>query len=151
MFCLLEIGDFSAWVLYLLSLFIHLSLSLSTRCSPLLAAANALLLKKTISLPSECIRSGVASIDDVVNILAEKALLSSSKVGGEVHLDELLNIIPKLQFGMDVNPQFTQGVTGVEYTNNLTAFDLLHSGPSSWMVVGSTRYSNQYTGGKQDV
>jgi len=92
----------------------------------LLAAANALLLKKVISLPTESIRTGVASIDDVVNVLAERALLSTTKqAAGDHHLDELLNTFPKLQYGMDVNPKFTQGVTGVEYTSNLSAFDLL--------------------------
>jgi hypothetical protein len=116
---------------------------------PLLAAANALLLKKSISLPSECVRSGVASIDDVVNILAEKALLSSSKVGAEVHLDELLNIIPKLQFGMDVNPKFTQGVTGVEYTTNLTAFDLLHVDlVHGWLLDPQDTYTTSLVGNK---
>ena len=92
---------------------------------PLLAAANALLLKGLISLPSESIRSGVASTDDVVNILAERALLSANE-GADHHLHELLTLFPNLQYGMDFNPKFTMGPTGVEYTSNLTAFDMLN-------------------------
>ena len=92
---------------------------------PLLAAANALLLKGVISLPSESIRSGVASTDDVVNILAERALLSANQ-DTDHHLHELLTLFPNLQYGMDVNPKFTAGPTGVEYTSNLIAFDMLN-------------------------
>ncbi len=43
----------------------------------------------------------------------------------EYHLHEALSLLPQLQHGMDVNPKFTAGPTGVEYTNNLAAFDLL--------------------------
>lgn len=94
---------------------------------PLLAAANALLLKGVISLPSESIRSGVASTDDVVNILAERALLMCANQDTDNHhLHELLTLFPNLQYGMDVNPKFTAGPTGVEYTSNLTAFDMLN-------------------------
>ena len=41
---------------------------------PLLAASNALLLRGTINLPSACIRSGAASLEEVINMLAEKAM-----------------------------------------------------------------------------
>jgi hypothetical protein len=93
---------------------------------PLLAAANALLLRGSIRLPPSCIRAGAASLDDVCNMLAEEALtmstIASSKEssseeqsGASFHLNELLTIFPTLQDGMDVNPKFTQGVTGVEY------------------------------------
>ena len=141
----------------------------------MLAAANALLLRGVTSLAPECIRNGVASIDDVVNMLANRALMRSSEVGGssiadgggifssdvvagtengwttvlpknnsnecnktemtqpsmsesshnEYHLNEVLSLLPNLQHGMDVNPKFTLGPTGVEYTNSLAAFDYL--------------------------
>jgi len=117
---------------------------------PLLAAANALLLRGVITLSSECIRNGVASTDDVVNMLANRALLRSSQSTSsdktndetnnnnddsnddspnksshhEYHLNEVLSILPNLQHGMDVNPQFTSPQS-VEYTNNLAAFDIL--------------------------
>eukprot|EP01082_Thalassiosira_pseudonana_P009295 g8327.t1 g8327 contig29:261970-263833(-) len=123
---------------------------------PLLAAANALLLRGVIVLSSECIRNGVASTEDVVNMLAERALASSclspqsaaagesgwNDVGArsvssernatttasshhEYHLNEVLSLLPSLQHGMDVNPKFTCGPAGVEYTKNLAAFDIL--------------------------
>ncbi len=108
---------------------------------PLLAAANALLLRGVITLSSECIRNGVASTDDVVNMLANRALLRSqqskpkqtnnnqeekplSSNNHEYHLNEVLSILPTLQHGMDVNPQFTSPQS-IEYTHNLAAFDLL--------------------------
>jgi len=111
---------------------------------PLLAAANALLLRGVISLPPSCIKTNSASIDDVVNTLAERALRVSGsdldkdaavppsscedrnrKEGREFQVDELLSIFPSLQYGMDVNPKLAAGPTGVEYTKNLSAFDLM--------------------------
>jgi hypothetical protein len=105
---------------------------------PLLAAANALLLRGVISLPSACIRNGVASTEDVVNMLANRALFpdnnsdcnnSPNKSHREYHLNEVLSILPTLQHGMDVNPKFTSPPSSsqgcVEYTHNLAAFDML--------------------------
>jgi len=91
---------------------------------PLIAAANALLLRGLITLPSSCIRNDVASINDLVNVLAERSL---KQVGtaGEYHINELLSLFPSLQYGMDVNPKFTAGPTGVEFTKNLSVFDLM--------------------------
>ena len=88
----------------------------------------------------------MASTDDVVNMLANRALLASSSSGNiitttkdddkeeaedssssqhEYHLNEVLSLLPNLQHGMDVNPKFASGPTGVEYTNNFAAFDML--------------------------
>ena len=112
---------------------------------PLLATANALLLRGVITLSSECIRNGVCSTDDVVQMLANRALLryntssddtnttntddSPNKSNHEYHLNEVLSILPSLQHGMDVNPKFTSDLlhsnNGVEYTKNLSAFDIL--------------------------
>ncbi len=103
---------------------------------PLLAAANALLLRGVVTLDPVCVRNGVASTDDVVNMLANRALLGGDRAeetkasgndgaGAEYHLNEVLGLLPGLQHGMDVNPRFTAGPTGVEYTRNLAAFDLL--------------------------
>lgn len=111
---------------------------------PLLAAANALLLSAQITLPPASVRNNVASIDDVVNMLAGHALkrhvdnqnLNSTAPGAgdhedanaaatAHHIDELLKLFPSLQHGMDVNPKFTLGPTGCEYTNGLGAFDIM--------------------------
>jgi len=132
---------------------------------PLIACANVLLLRGVLQLPATCIRNDVVSIDDLVNILAERALKQTSSreqsfnsntntvsspedntnVGEnlecliqgssvspqtaamlqEYHLNDLLNTFPLLQYGMDVNPKFTTGPFGVEYTKNIELFDLL--------------------------
>jgi hypothetical protein len=122
----------------------HILLQNENGPCPLLAAANCLLLKRSIQLPSNCIGASVVTIDQLTNLLAEKVLLnhqppdnSSSNSGSsnpppensEEHhfaVSEVLNIFPSLQYGMDVNPKFTKGPTGVEYTMQLNAFDLLH-------------------------
>jgi hypothetical protein len=105
---------------------------------PLLAAANALLLRGEITFDPICIRNGVASTSDVVNMLADRACtnkasrqlnnnthIMSATPESEYHLHEVLSLLPNLQHGMDVNPKFTAGVTGIEYTSNLATFDLL--------------------------
>jgi len=86
-----------------------------------------------ITLDPICHRNGVASTDDVVNMLANRAMQTSNTTTNnnttnqhsEYHLNEVLSLLPNLQHGMDVNPKFTSGPNGVEYTNNLAAFDLL--------------------------
>jgi len=200
---------------------------------PLLAASNALLLRGVITLPPSCIRNGMASLYDVVNMLGMKAMnhprlqaeesqnraaataaaavppspsevrptrdaieattivesvqtqtrqqklqqqeqtqqsvtsepapapelaeetdpISAKKqpprqpqqeppskledatasnnnsaacCAEQFIFSEVLDIIPTLQDGMDVNPRFTSDVTGYEYTKQLNAFDLLN-------------------------
>ena len=58
----------------------HILLQNENGPCPLLAAANALLLKGVIKIPPACIRNGVASIDDVVNMLADRALSAESEL-----------------------------------------------------------------------
>lgn len=58
-------------------------------------------------------------------MLAERALGAEGKTTHHHHIDELLKLFPTLQFGMDVNPKFTVGPSGVEYTTGLSAFDLM--------------------------
>lgn len=94
---------------------------------PLLAAANCLLLREVISLPPSATTTRILTIDQLVNILAEKILShQSSGSSTDHHVQEVLTIFPSLSRGMDVNPKFTAGPTGVEYTVHLNAFDLLH-------------------------
>jgi hypothetical protein len=85
-----------------------------------------LILKGTVSLPSNCVGAGIVTIDQLVNVLAERILSNHESGQAEQHVQEVLTIFPSLQFGMDVNPKFTAGPTGVEYTMHLNAFDLLH-------------------------
>jgi len=77
-------------------------------------------------LPSKCVESGVVTIEELTNILAGKILTNNHHSrGNDFHIDEVMKIFPKLQFGLDVNPKFTAGPTGLEYTMELNAFDLL--------------------------
>lgn len=126
---------------------------------PLLACANALLLRGVLELPPNCIRNDVVCIEDLMNTLADRALkqtpsrgqssnenpgpgdttvsqnaVSSQDVSNaaqtmdmhhEYHVNDLFNSFPLLQYGMDVNPKFTVGPFGVEYTKNIELFDLL--------------------------
>lgn len=100
----------------------HILLQNENGPCPLLAAANALLLRGDCQLPPDCIAGNVVSLDDLSNMLAEQALLKTNSF----HLHELLTIFPTLQDGMDVNPKFTCGVSGMEYTSQLTAFEMLN-------------------------
>mmetsp|Transcript_9469 Transcript_9469/g.14279 ORF Transcript_9469/g.14279 Transcript_9469/m.14279 type:complete len:578 (+) Transcript_9469:85-1818(+) len=104
----------------------HILLQNENGPCPLLAAANSLLLKGVLTLPSQVVRANVASTDDVINLLAERTLKSQSdNPDSSHHIDELLQLFPSLQFGMDVNPKFTVGCTGYEYTLGLSALDLM--------------------------
>ena len=93
-----------------------------------MAAANALLLQEKVKLPPSAVRNNVASLSDLTNVLANYVLQTSSAAAEEsqFYFDELLRQIPKLQYGMDVNPKFTAGIMGYEYTQELTCFDLWH-------------------------
>lgn len=88
----------------------------------MLAAANALLLRGSLELPAHCIRNSVASLEDISNLLANRAMQHSAE---SLYVQDLLHHIPRFQHGMDVNPNFTDGPCGYEYTSELTAFDML--------------------------
>jgi hypothetical protein len=154
----------------------HILLQNDNGPCPLIAAANALLLRGAVSLRPAIMRANVISTDDLVHLLADWALHRTSaqeictslgdatKAGGEgglagakrtgidddkharegenvikddpTQLDlrqqqqqyavsELMEILPKLQYGLDVNPKFTNGPDGCEYTNALSTFDVL--------------------------
>ncbi|GFH56812.1 hypothetical protein CTEN210_13288 [Chaetoceros tenuissimus] len=103
----------------------HILLQNENGPCPLLAAANALILQSQIEFPPAVIRSNVASIDQVINLLAEHCFSKTENEGSQHHMDELMQLFPSLQFGMDVNPKFTGGVNAVEYNSGLSAFDLM--------------------------
>lgn len=110
----------------------HILLQNQNGPCPLIAVCNCLLLRNDIQLPDMSIRHNIVSIDDVVNTLANHALHrhgTSTESGNDTengfHVDELLKLFPTLQYGMDVNPKFLSGPTGVEYTSGVGAFDLM--------------------------
>ncbi len=100
---------------------------------PLLALCNVLILRNDMTLPSNIVNRGEVKFDELVSLLADLAVARSQEGAfrnsdGEIlptpQLDELLSLMPSLQHGLDVNPKFTAGVTGYEYTDKLVPFDL---------------------------
>ena len=116
-----------------------------------------MLLKGLITFPPRAIRNGVTSLDDITNMLANFAMqtqqqqnqhlpiekgeeFSSSFLNTETQnqfsLNEFMNYIPNFQYGMDVNPKFTVGCQGYEYTAELSVLSdmlgckLLHG----WLI-----------------
>jgi hypothetical protein len=100
----------------------HILLQNENGPCPLLAAANGLLLRGTLEFPAHCLTHGVASLEDVTNMLGNQALASDDSES-KFHIDELLDWIPKFQHGMDVNLGFCE-VDQYEYTAQLTAWDM---------------------------
>lgn len=87
---------------------------------PLLAICNVLLLRKDISIHPD---QGEVSLRQISQILAEYALQRTPPgASGSNQLDTLLNLIPRLQYGLDVNVRF-DNVQGFEFTEEMTAFD----------------------------
>ena len=41
-------------------------------------------------------------------------------------IDDLISTLPSLSKGLDLNPKFTSGPNGFEYTSNIAVFDALH-------------------------
>merc|ERR1712232_1221759 len=99
------------------------------------AAANALLLRGVIQLPASCIRSTVVSIEELVTLFADRALRKNDMSQNETdfskpftaeekeaillrkkqsqhQIEELMEILPSLQYGMDINPKFMLGPEG---------------------------------------
>lgn len=96
---------------------------------PLLALCNVLLLRNAISLPKRAFAMGHVTFEDLVEILSNKALDEGSTGRGEgggrsADIAALVNVLPSLNKGLDVNPKFCQGVTGYEYTEQLVPFDI---------------------------
>jgi ubiquitin carboxyl-terminal hydrolase MINDY-1/2 len=114
---------------------------------PLLAAVNCLLLQNLIELTPLCKDHGFITLEDLTNLLALHAIQRNNDAVATAtsssppeqqsqhtfHIDELMEHLPRFQFGMDVNPKFT-GITAYEYTAELTAFDMLVG--SSTLVHG---------------
>lgn len=87
-----------------------------------------MILRGSIELPKECIHTGAASLDHVCNVLCDHVLKftsASDDSSQSYHLQELLELFPTLQDGMDINPKLTEGPKGYEYTSQMSAFDLL--------------------------
>jgi len=91
---------------------------------PLLAIANALVLRGRLELP-DAPRVAVSTLLDLV---AEQLLQSGDGVDENrvLTVAEALEVLPRLATGLDVNVRFTQGVGGFEFTRETSIFDLLN-------------------------
>lgn len=104
---------------------VHILLQNENGPCPLLAASNCLLLKGLVTLPDRAIRNSVTSLEDITNMLANYALYRQTSqqstededsFHNQFNLNEFMNYIPNFQYGMDVNPKFTLGCQGYEFT-----------------------------------
>jgi ubiquitin carboxyl-terminal hydrolase MINDY-1/2 len=106
----------------------HILLQNENGPCPLLAAVNCLLLQQLIELTPLCRDHGFITLEDLTNLLALHAIqrnnAASTLTQNTFHIEELLEHLPRFQFGMDVNPKFT-AITAYEYTAELTAYDML--------------------------
>lgn len=118
---------------------------------PLLAIANALLLRNAVQLPASCVEAGVVHTQQLLSIVAERMLDANkeTKQGGltssptavpqspttasEQHLrtetirqniSDAISILPKLLTGVDVNPRFSH-CKAFEFTDEVAIFDLV--------------------------
>ncbi|VDL90674.1 unnamed protein product [Schistocephalus solidus] len=92
---------------------------------PMLALANVLLLRGTLSLPED---SEIISGERIIG-LDDEDLPNYEKT-----VSDALNVFPSLQTGLDINVRFT-GVTRFEYTSALSIFDLFKIGIYHGWVV----------------
>ncbi len=78
---------------------------------PLLAIANALILKGFLVLHSDL---GGISHSDLTNLIADYIFRTTGKTsrGGDENdkrkVDDVISLLPKLHFGLDVNVKFSQ-------------------------------------------
>ncbi|XP_076450790.1 ubiquitin carboxyl-terminal hydrolase MINDY-1-like [Babylonia areolata] len=105
---------------------------------PLLAIMNVLLLKGKVCLAPlvEMITSEqlMAHLGDCVVESKPKNLDEAHRVNYEQNMQDAMNLMYKLQTGLDVNVKFT-GVSDFEYTSECIIFDLLEIGLyHGWLV-----------------
>ena len=103
---------------------------------PLLAIANILLLQGKIQISHPSVQRPSIDLQSLIAIVTEKILETATsndtdspelQKQKQVQLESVLKVIPRLQYGLDVNVMFS-GVTGFEFTEELTIFDALGIG-----------------------
>jgi len=92
---------------------------------PLIALANVLLLRGSITLPLD--KKSIKN-DELYAVVSEHLLQKQSERGidenFEKNMNDCITIFPKLSAGLDVNVKFGS-INGFEYTNELIVFDIL--------------------------
>ena len=91
---------------------------------PLLALSNVLLLRGSITIHADI---STISFRDLTSLIAEYMLdrNSAQDVNQQQNLADVMKVFPKLNRGLDVNVRFDK-VDGLEYTEDLLIFDLMH-------------------------
>ncbi|GMH97918.1 hypothetical protein TrVE_jg8346 [Triparma verrucosa] len=112
---------------------------------PLLALSNVLILRNVLRLPAQCVASSIISFDELVQLIGGLAL--DDKKSAADNLETLMDLLPTLAKGLDVNPKFCEGVTGYEYTDKIVAFDtfgveLVHG----WLIDPSDPNHDMFEG-----
>jgi hypothetical protein len=101
----------------------HILLQNENGPCPLLALCNVLLLRGDLALPAFNLASGSITFETLCECLANLAIDKASTDLEDV-TNSLLKLLPSLAKGLDVNPSFTKGCEGYEYTEALAPFDL---------------------------
>lgn len=92
---------------------------------PLLAIANVLLLQRRITLSPDIPRISLQElIQTVANAILEASSRRSSNPDAVKELESVLNILPKLANGLDLNVFFSS-VQKFEFTEEISVFDAL--------------------------
>mmetsp|Transcript_17764 Transcript_17764/g.35470 ORF Transcript_17764/g.35470 Transcript_17764/m.35470 type:complete len:605 (-) Transcript_17764:248-2062(-) len=101
---------------------------------PLIAAMNVLLLRGSLTLPPAVVRSGAVSAEEVISLLATYSIERMERMGQSdfFQVGEFMDVLPLMQFGMDVNPRFTckNGSKGATSSSKLSRTE---SGPRSYV------------------
>ena len=92
---------------------------------PLLALSNILILENKISISSDMM---YITMDQLTSLIAGLILEGASSAcrGQEFQLNTVLETLPKLIYGMDVNIGF-ESVTSMEFTSELSVFDIVNT------------------------
>lgn len=96
---------------------------------PLLSITNVLLLRGKMSLDegTEVVSSEslIANIADLLLNSVPSSIPPSDRLDYEQNINDAINLLPRLQTGLDVNVKFS-GVSAFEYTNTCVIFDQLN-------------------------
>ncbi|WAR01930.1 MINY1-like protein [Mya arenaria] len=110
---------------------------------PLLAIINVLLLQKRISLP---LQTEVISVNQLMTHLGDCGVSTPSRLNFEQNMGDAMEVMYKLQTGLDVNVKFT-GVRDFEYTQECIIFDLLQIALfHGWLVDPQNKSESEAVG-----
>ena len=92
---------------------------------PIIALANALILERKIDIPPDTNSIGIEEVIQLVANAIFEVNNSQDTDGNLLEIDEVLDLLPKLVHGLDLNVIFTD-VSSFEFTREISVFDALH-------------------------